>query len=558
MTRDWQNLLTGMTRLCGAAALCLGASHAAAQDRAALVIANTGYAETAALGGMRRDTEKVSEALFGLGFAVTRLENAAKAEIEAALSDLAGAEGSVVIYYAGHGFTVDGVSYLQPVAARGETPEEMAAASVEAVALLGREGERVVLLDTCHGGASQGIIGAGALDASLAEVAAVTPDLALFTTVPPGVACPAEAGEGLTSVLLERLGVPGLPSTELLPPAPAPEVEVAEDGTETIVPDTGLWASSTLTTPFVFRPATSEVALTQKDYEMLESVSPSARAQLLAMWEEAGIAVDFAGEVGEAPTEVGTVTEETVRLIEPVRPVATANAVSPVSVAAANVGQVQGDVSILTVAPQQVSNAARPVPGAGGLPVPSIIVGYPEELVEASFDVAAEDDGAAIGGSEITAEDVALRRDFAENNRELYLSLVESGAFDPPQAELARAIQTEMKRMNCYYSAIDGIWGGGSRRSVTLYFEQWGGSYAGQDPSIELWRQILLKDDVRCPDQVIAAPAPRQSTTSSTPRRQTTTQSAPRRATPAPAPAPAPAAPARRTLSNTGGTGVFR
>ncbi len=557
MKRLVPTMLTGFARFCGAAALCLGASQATAQERPALVIANTSYAGNAALGGLRRDTEKLSEALFGLGFTVTRLENAEKAAIEAALADLAGKDGPAVVYYAGHGFAVDGVSYVQPVAAVGETPQELAAASVQVVDLLGREGERVVMLDTCHGGASQGIIGAGALDVSLADVAAVTPDLALFSTVPPGVACPVEPGEGLTSVLLERLTVPGLPSTELLPPAEAPVVEVAEDGTEVVTPDTGLWAASTLAEPFVFRRATSEVALTQKDYEMLESVSPSARAQLLAMWEEAGIAVDFAGEVGAAPAQVGTVTEETVVLIEPVRPVSVANAVSPVSVAAAGVAQVQGDVSILTVAPQPVSNTPRPVPGAGGLPLPSIIVGYPEQEVEASFDVAAEDDGAAVGGSEISASDVALRRDFAENNRELYLSLIETGAFDPPQAQLAAAIQTEMKRMNCYYAAIDGDWGRGSRASVALYFEQFGGTFAGQDATIDLWRQILVKDDVRCPDQVIAAPAPRQ-TTQSAPRRQTTTQSAPRRATPAPAPAPAPAAPARRTLNSTGGTGVFR
>ncbi len=558
MTRTVQTMLTGLSRLCGMAALCLSGGQVTAQEeRSALVIANTGYAGPAALNDLRRDTERMSEALFGLGFTVTRLENAPKSEIETALTEIAGKPGPVVVYYAGHGFAVDGVSYVQPVSAAGETPADLAAASVQVVDLLGTDGERVVVLDTCHGAASQGIIGAGAMDASLAEVAAVTPDLALFSAVPPGVACPAEAGENLTAVMLDRLTVPGLPSTELLPPADDPVVEVAEDGTETILPDTGLWAASTLAEPFVFRRATSGVALTQRDYEMLESVSPSARAQLLAMWEDAGIAVDFAGEVGAVPTSVGTVTEETVVLIEPVRPVNTVSAVSPVSVAAASVGQVQGDVSILTVTPQPVSNASRPVPGAGGLPTPSIIVGYPEEVVEASFDVAAEDDGAAIGGAEVSAEDVALRRQFAEGDRELYVSLVESGAFDPPQAQLARSIQTEMKRMNCYYAEIDGIWGGGSRGSVTLYFSQFDGEYAGQDPSIELWRQILLKDDVRCPDQVIAAPAPRQTTTSA-PRRTTNTQSAPRAAAPAAPAAPAPAAPARRTLSNTGGTGVFR
>lgn len=552
-----QNTLTTMARICGVAAACLGAGSVLAQDRTALVIANTAYAGEASLDGLRRETEKMSESLFGLGFTVTRLENADKPAIEAALADLSAAEGQVVVYYAGHGFAQNGVSYVQPVAAVGETPAELSTQSVQVVDLLGRAGERVVVLDTCHGAASQGIAGRGALDASLAEVAAVTPDLLVFSAVPPGVACPAEQGAQLTTVLLDRLSVPGLPSTELLPVTDEP---IAEPTEADVPPAAVLWSTSTRTDPFVFRRATSGVALTQKDYEMLESVSPSARAQLLAMWEDAGIAVDFAGETGAAPATVGTVTEETVVLIEPVRPVSVSNTVSPVSVAAAGVAQVQGDVSLFTVAPQPVAVASRPVPGAGGLPLPSIIVGYPEEEVEARFDVAADDDGTAVGGAEISAEDVALRRDFAENNRELYLSLVESGAFDPPVQQLAVALQTELKRMNCYTAAIDGDWGRGSRASVGRYYEQAGGSAPSQDPTLEMWRQVLLKDDVRCPDVVVATPAPRQTTTQSAPRRQTTTQSAPRRATPAPAPAPAaPAAPApRRTISNTGGTGVFR
>lgn len=551
-------------------ALALGAGTATAQDRAALVIANTGYDGAAALPDLRRATENMSETLFGLGFTVSRLENATQADILAGLEALDDHDGPVVIYYAGHGFAHEGLSYLLPVgAAQDAALSELAAVSVPADEVLD-EGW-VTILDICHGVASQGLPGAGALDQTFTAAIVEDDETLVLASVPPGQACPVDQPAQLTDVMLERLALPGLLDSQLLP-EPATEVVVSEDGTEEEVQITGFYTASTRAGPFVFRQPVSGARLSQEDYELLENVSPSARTQLLALWQEAGIIVDFEGETASAPTSVGQVTNETVVLTAPVRPVATASTVAPVSVAsAAGVSRVTNDVQILTVAPTVVSAPARPVPGAGGLPLPSIIVGFPEEeVIQASFETVdseaptvGEVDVSAVGGSEISYENVSLRRDFAENNRDLYLSLVDSGAFDPPQALMARALQTELARMNCYTAGIDGIWGNGSRRSVGRYYEQIEGSAPSQDPVLEIWRQLMLKDDVRCPDVVVAQPR-RTTTTQSAPRR-TTTQAAPRRAAPAPAPrraapapAPQPSAPARRTISSSSGTGVFR
>lgn len=559
MIRNRIGSVNRLARL-GMVGLCLIAGSAQAQDRAAVVISNIGYQGPAALDDLRRDTEKMSTTLFGMGFDVQRFENAAAVDVTAALAALRDFDGTVVVYYAGHGFAVEGVSYALPVAATGDTAEVLAPQSIPMTELIG-EGW-VTILDTCHGAASHGVPGMGALDPSFNTVVQDTAEALMFISAAPGLACPAESAEQLTTVMLERLTVPGLPSDALLP-----EGEPVSADAE---PVARLFTLSTRADPFVFRRANSGATLTRRDYEMLESISPSARAQLLAMWEQAGIAVDFADDgSAPAPATVGTVTNETVVLTSPVRPVATASAVAPVSVAAAGVATVSDGVQVLTVAPQQAAaSTSRPVPGAGGLPLPSIIVGYPEEVVEATFDVVDDGEGlvagaevAAVGGSEITYDNVALRRDFAENNRELYLSLVESGAFDPPQAQMAVALQTELKRMNCYTAGIDGDWGRGSRASVGRYYEQIDGTAPSQDPTLEIWRQMMLKDDVRCPDIVVAQPAPRATTNSSSRTQSSSTPRRTQQAAPAPraAPAPAPAAPApRRTMNNAGGTGVFR
>ncbi len=52
--------------------------------------------------------------------------------------------------------------------------------------------------------------------------------------------------------------------------------------------------------------------------------------------------------------------------------------------------------------------------------------------------------------------------------------LLTSGVFDPTPGNEARAIQTELARMQCYTGGIDGKWGRGSIAAVDRYFTQIG------------------------------------------------------------------------------------
>jgi hypothetical protein len=195
----------------------------------------------------------------------------------------------------------------------------------------------------------------------------------------------------------------------------------------------------------------------------------------------------------------------------------------------------------------------RPTPGENGLPAPSILVGFVTEESDLALEpeiIAPAIVDAPIAGLGLSYDDLDARNEMRTADPDIFASLVESGAFDPPDTELARAIQTELARMNCYRSTIDGLWGPGSRRSVAGYYEQVGGTTPSQDPDVRIFRAIITSEDVRCPD-----PAPRAV---AQPTRRATTQAAPRAATQA---APAPAAPAatgRRTISQSTGTGSFR
>ena len=184
-----------------------------------------------------------------------------------------------------------------------------------------------------------------------------------------------------------------------------------------------------------------------------------------------------------------------------------------------------------------------------GLPQPSIIVGeqaIPRPQIQSG----------PLGVD--AAERAGIRRD----NPGIYAQMLAEGAFDPDPEQVAAAIQTELARMECYASAIDGVWGRGSVAAVQRYFAKAGGQAATANAELALYRQIIGRDDIRCDPVPVAAPA----ATPSAPRgggggRPSGAAAASRPAATQPAggggqPAAVPAPP---TISPSfGGSGLFR
>lgn len=191
-----------------------------------------------------------------------------------------------------------------------------------------------------------------------------------------------------------------------------------------------------------------------------------------------------------------------------------------------------------------------------GLPAPSIILGRVAAGQEAVFGIESllPDTIAQIG---FDYSDLEARIALRTNEPVLFRKLIEQGYVDPPVEQLNVVLQTELARMNCYRSGIDGAWGPGSRRSVGSYFDEVeDAGQPDQQPSMDLFRQIILREDVSCPTPIAAAPrAPRQTTT---PRRNTATAQPTRRTTTQPAPAPKPRAVLKPKISSGAGIGVFR
>ncbi|WP_299733500.1 hypothetical protein [uncultured Tateyamaria sp.] len=190
---------------------------------------------------------------------------------------------------------------------------------------------------------------------------------------------------------------------------------------------------------------------------------------------------------------------------------------------------------------------------SAGLPQPSIILGLIAPGQEEEFGLE-NLLPATVEQVSFSLDDLAAREAMRENDPILFERLIQEGHLDPDADVLPTVLQTELARMNCYRSGIDGAWGPGSRRSVGEYFEQLASvDWPDQAPTQELFRAIILNGDVACPTPVAvqrAAPARTTSRPAST-----TTRTQPRAA--APAPAPKPAAKPKPKLS-IGGSGVLR
>ena len=127
----------------------------------ALVIGNNAYENVPALQKAVNDSEAISQELAKLGFDVVSAENVGRRAMSRALVELESkieSGDTALIYFAGHGFAVDGTNYLLPVDVPAAGPGEeglVRDASFAANGLSDRLQEKgaatvILILDACR------------------------------------------------------------------------------------------------------------------------------------------------------------------------------------------------------------------------------------------------------------------------------------------------------------------------------------------------------------------------------------------------------------------------
>ena len=150
--------LLGATLL---AAMLVLAPAAQAEKRIALVIGNNAYENVPQLQKAVNDADAVSRELAKLGFEVVRAQDVGRRAMSRALVELEGKVGAgdtALVYFAGHGFAVDGTNYLLPVDVPAAAPGEeglVKDASFAASGLSDRLQEKgagtvILILDACR------------------------------------------------------------------------------------------------------------------------------------------------------------------------------------------------------------------------------------------------------------------------------------------------------------------------------------------------------------------------------------------------------------------------
>jgi hypothetical protein len=155
------------------------------------------------------------------------------------------------------------------------------------------------------------------------------------------------------------------------------------------------------------------------------------------------------------------------------------------------------------------------------LPQPSVILGLIEAGKETLFGLNRLLP-ATVEKFKFALDDLAAREFLRNSNPDLFRRLIQEGHLDPIENQLSWVLQTELKRMQCYTSRIDGSWGPGSRRAVGAYFDQLSDrTWLDQSPTIALFRSVLLIGDVDCPLAQIAKKQQRSTKTETEIKKET-------------------------------------
>ncbi|ANT51883.1 caspase family protein [Mesorhizobium amorphae] len=85
--------------------------------------------------------------------------------------------------------------------------------------------------------------------------------------------------------------------------------------------------------------------------------------------------------------------------------------------------------------------------------------------------------------------------------------------------DLARSIQTELRRLGCYRTTIDGSWGKGSVRAVTNYYRNTRQTASTTEPTVELLSDLFLHSGRVCKDPVLVKAKPARVSTGLAPAR---------------------------------------
>ena len=480
-----------------AAALLLVCQPAFAEKRVALVLGNSAYQNVAPLANPANDSAKMSAILKDAGFdVVDSRRDLPAAETRRALRDFADRARDAdiaVVYYAGHGIEVDGANYLIPVDAKLERDTDVfdEALSLERVLIAIEPAKklRLVILDACRDNpfskTMKRTVASRAIAQGLAKVEPTSPNVLIAYSAKAGSTAADGDGDGknspFTSALANHLTKPGLDVRRAFGFVRDEVLKTTGNRQEPFVYGS-LGGEDVALVPAPARPAPAAAAApaptaqseARRDYELaLQIGNKSALNAFLAQYPD-GFYASLARLQLEkiAAEETRVAATEKARLAEQER-------ARLVAEGAQKTQQVKAEVDARAaeqarIAAEKAKQVAQDQAAAA-------------EQKRATAEKAAADKAVA---------DKAPAPSAADKDKNVNLAVLNAG---PPQADVTKSVQTELRRVGCLTGAADGDWNSSSQRSLTQFNRYAGTKLDAKLASVDTLDAIKLKTSRVCP-----------------------------------------------------------
>jgi uncharacterized caspase-like protein len=489
-------MMSGSQKLCrwalAAAAFVLASGPAFAEKRVALVLGNSNYQNVAPLPNPVNDSSKIAATLKDAGFdVVDSRRDLAAAETRRALRDFADRARDAdiaVVYYAGHGIEVDGGNYLIPVDARLERDTDIYDEGLSLdrilIAIEPAKKLRLVILDACRDNpfarTMKRTVASRAIGQGLAKVEPTSPNVLIAYSAKAGST--AADGDGnnspFTMALSHHLTKPGL------------DVRRAFG----FVRDEVLKTTNNRQEPFVYgslggedvplvpaprsapaaaapAPVPSAQAEARRDYELaLQIGNKSALNAFLVQYPDG-----FYASLAKLQLDKIVAEETRVAATEKAR-------------------QAEQERARLAAEGAQKSQQAKAEAEAKAAEQARIAA---EKAKQWAQDQAAAAEQKRVATEGAAADKVAAPAPAdADKDKAVNVAALAAG---PPQADVNKSVQAELRRVGCLTGSADGNWNNASQRSLTQFNRYAGTRLDTKVASVDALDTLKLKSSRVCP-----------------------------------------------------------
>jgi hypothetical protein len=486
-----------------AAALLLPCQPAWATKRVALIVGNSAYQNVALLPNPVNDGAVIAATLKNAGFDLVDSRHDLSAnEMRRALRDFADRARDAdiaVVYYAGHGMEVNGINYLIPVDAKLERDTDVydEALSLDRVLVSIEPAKqlRLVILDACRDNpfakSMKRTVASRAIGRGLAQVEPTSPNTLIAYSAKAGsTAMDGDSKNSpFTIALSKHLTTPGLDVRRAFGFVRDDVLKTTANRQEPFVYGS-LGGDDVPLVPAVAAPPTlapSPQAEARRDYELaLQVGNKDALNAFLGQYPEGyyanlariQLAKIAAEEARIAATEKARLAEqERARLAAEGAQTAQQLKAAEAEAKAAEQARIAAEKA-KQVALDQAADAERK-----------------RATAETSAAVTAPGNNAV--ASNAAATDTAASPPAAEKSKESNVAALTSGP--PPQADIAKSVQIELRRVGCLTGAADSEWNAASQRSLTLFNRSARTKFDVKAASLDALDAIKQKSSRVCP-----------------------------------------------------------